>query len=78
MKYFMKEKHIEVAIVGAGVSGLYSAWRLLSGGYVKNVAAFEASERIGGRLLSIVPPNMPNMVAELGGMRIFLLFNPVL
>jgi len=67
----MAETVLDVAIVGAGVSGVYSGWRLLThGSGAGNVAVFEASGRIGGRLLSVSPPGIPNMKAELGGMRI--------
>ncbi|MEO6719015.1 MAG: FAD-dependent oxidoreductase [Ferruginibacter sp.] len=72
----MAYKILDVAIIGAGVSGLYSAWRILSDGYAKEVTVFEASEHIGGRLLSVVPPNIPDMVAELGGMRILPAVQP--
>ena len=75
---------IDVAVVGAGVSGAYTAWRLLGpdaddspaleelrrrrgGPLVVNV--FEGSERVGGRLLSVTPPGLPHLHAELGGMR---------
>jgi monoamine oxidase len=68
---------LDVAIVGGGVSGVYSAWRLLTDGKMKNVAVFEASERIGGRLLSVPAPKIPNMVAELGGMRILPAVQPL-
>jgi len=33
------------------------------------VALFEWSDRIGGRLLSVIPPGMPHVRCELGGMR---------
>jgi Flavin containing amine oxidoreductase len=75
---------IDVAIVGGGVSGAYTAFRLLGapsgqskqlrdwaearGGRL-SVALFEMSDRIGGRLLSARPPGAPNVVCELGGMR---------
>jgi monoamine oxidase len=68
---------LDVAIIGGGVSGVYSAWRLLKDGKMKNVAVFEASERIGGRLLSVPAPKIPNMVAELGGMRILPAVQPL-
>jgi protoporphyrinogen oxidase len=75
---------LDVAIVGGGVSGIYSAWRLIhsnpskssiqrawaekhSDGKLK-IGVFERSDRIGGRLLSLVPPGMPNLRAELGAM----------
>lgn len=70
------ERRIEVAIVGAGVSGVYSGWRLVTEGGLKDVTVFEASERVGGRLLSVEPPGIDNMVAELGGMRILPAVQP--
>lgn len=66
---------LDVAIVGGGVSGLYCAWRLLGADppaaprRYQKVAVFEASDRIGGRLLSVKPPGMPHITCELGGMR---------
>lgn len=69
---------LDVAIVGGGVSGVYCGWRLLGadpqpqGAVVlprRNVALFEMSDRIGGRLLSATPPGMPHVRCELGGMR---------
>jgi monoamine oxidase len=64
---------LDVAIVGGGVSGLYSGWRLLTSaeqtGKRLNTAIFEGSPRLGGRLLSVVPPGIPNARVELGGMR---------
>ncbi len=68
-----------MAIVGGGVSGLYSAWRLLgvdnepidpdAATTKPSVTVFEAGKRLGGRLLSPTPPDLPNLRAELGGMR---------
>jgi monoamine oxidase len=66
----MPEQVLDVAVVGGGVSGIYSAYRLLTEGKARHVTVFEASDHIGGRLLSIPAPKIPNMVAELGGMRI--------
>lgn len=67
---------LDVAIVGAGMSGLYSGWRLLrdgraalGGGGALSVRIFEGSDRVGGRLLSPEPPDMPGTHCELGGMR---------
>ncbi len=63
---------VEVAIIGAGVSGLYSAYRLTND--VNNplpadqVQIFEMSDRIGGRLESVDLPGM-TISGELGGMR---------
>ncbi|GAB6261106.1 flavin monoamine oxidase family protein [Photobacterium sp. R1] len=63
-------QHYDVAIIGAGVSGVYSAWQLKKNFPGKSIAVFEGSDRIGGRLLSVKAPGVDNMVAELGGMRI--------
>ena len=64
---------LDVAIVGAGVSGVYTGWRLLTdpppGRPVPTVQVFEQSQRIGGRLLSVEPPGIPGVFCELGGMR---------
>jgi Flavin containing amine oxidoreductase len=62
---------LDVAIVGAGVSGAYCGWRLLAtaSGPPPRIALFEAADRIGGRLLSLQPPGIPNTRVELGGMR---------
>jgi hypothetical protein len=64
---------LDVAIVGGGVSGIYSGWRLLTsppqGGVPRKVALYECSPRLGGRLLSVTPPDIPNARVELGGMR---------
>jgi monoamine oxidase len=73
---------IDVAIVGGGISGLYSGWRMLTADLRRsrvlgelaqdgqlNVQIFEMSNRVGGRLLSLTPPEMPDFKAEFGGMR---------
>lgn len=72
----MADEHIDIAIVGGGVSGVYSAWRLKHAYPNQRIVIFEASGRIGGRLLSVRPPDIPNMVAELGGMRILPTVQP--
>ena len=79
-----KQAKVDVAIIGAGVSGVYSGWRLLTADPSRSdivqpivdqnngklsVEIFELSERVGGRLLSITPPEMPDFKAEFGGMR---------
>src|ERR1700729_3715446 len=65
-------ENVDVAIVGGGISGLYSAWRLLTGsrGAAPSVAIFESSNRFGGRIYSAPPDGMPPVPAELGAMRI--------
>lgn len=74
---------LDFAIVGGGASGIYTAWRLanatgdeltairdrIGGSGPLKIEVFERSERIGGRLLSASPPNMPDTPMELGGMR---------
>jgi monoamine oxidase len=64
---------LDVAIVGGGVSGVWSGWRLTdpSAGPARRerVGVFELSDRIGGRLLSVRLPGQPTIACELGGMR---------
>ena len=68
---------IDVAIVGAGVSGLYSGWRLRAGDFADSTTlparpvthVFELSDRLGGRLLTAFLDGMPHVRCELGGMR---------
>ncbi|MDQ6803773.1 MAG: FAD-dependent oxidoreductase [Actinomycetota bacterium] len=64
-----RREDLDVAIVGAGVSGVYAGWRLLGAGKARSVTIFEESERIGVRLLSLEPPGLPGVWCELGGMR---------
>lgn len=63
---------IDTAIIGAGVSGLYSAWRLTQDANnpepADQVQIFEMGDRIGGRLESVQLPGM-EITGELGGMR---------
>jgi len=62
---------LDVAVIGGGISGLYTAWRLSgmdTGLNRKRVQIFEASDRIGGRLQSVTLPGM-TIIGELGGMR---------
>ena len=66
----MTNEKIDIAIVGGGVSGVYSAWKLKQRYPEKKIVVFEASDHVGGRLLSVKPPDIDNMMAELGGMRI--------
>ncbi|GAA3944219.1 NAD(P)-binding protein [Chitinophaga oryziterrae] len=66
----MSNEQIDIAIVGGGISGVYSAWTLQKEFPGKKIVVFEGSDHIGGRLLSVKPPHITDMVAELGGMRI--------
>jgi protoporphyrinogen oxidase len=63
------ELHYDVAVIGGGVSGVYTAWRLKQEKPELKVAVFEYGDRIGGRLYSYEMPGMPHVKAELGGMR---------
>ena len=53
-----------IAIIGAGLAGLAAAWRLGKAGLKATV--YEASERVGGRVLSQPDFPSPGLVAELG------------
>lgn len=63
---------LDVAIVGGGVSGIYSGWRLLTApdsDSSQKITLFEGSDRLAGRLMSAIPPGIPDARVELGGMR---------
>jgi monoamine oxidase len=57
---------VGTAVIGGGVAGLYTAWRLAECG--QKVDLFEASDRLGGRLYT-VPIEGTRIHAELGAMR---------
>jgi monoamine oxidase len=69
----MAARELDVAIVGAGVSGVWCGWRLTgeTAGEARRrrVGVFELSDRVGGRLLSVRLPGLPDVACELGGMR---------
>ena len=60
---------IDVAIIGGGISGIYSAWRLANEKNDLKISLFESSERLGGRLYSVAIPGIPERISELGAMR---------
>lgn len=82
----MKENKLpdfDVAVIGGGASGIYTAWRMLlegdqysekikkwttERGHLK-IAIFEGSDRIGGRVLSAKAPGLNDVICEIGGMR---------
>ena len=55
----------EVLVVGGGLAGLTTAWRLRQAGVA--VRVLEAQERVGGRVLSLRGAFPEGLVAELGG-----------
>jgi monoamine oxidase len=65
----------DVAIVGGGISGIYSAWRLKrreeneSKATALEVKVFEFGNRVGGRLETVAFGEAPELRAEVGGMR---------
>jgi glycine/D-amino acid oxidase-like deaminating enzyme/monoamine oxidase len=67
-----ENRETEVAIIGSGVSGLYSAYRLTNDEkfpmFGDKVQIFDMGDRIGGRLESVTLPGM-TIAGELGGMR---------
>ncbi len=63
------ETDLDVAVVGAGIAGVYCAWRLKQAHSDWKIALFESSGRVGGRLLTVTPPGMDHVRCELGGMR---------
>lgn len=69
------EKPERIAVVGGGIAGLYTAWRLScsiadSSARTRRpeVTVFEAGERLGGRIRSLYLPPL-RFRAELGAMR---------
>ena len=57
----------DVAIVGGGPGGAYSAYSLRNSG--QNIGLYEYSNRIGGRTFNYRLPNAPDVILQLGGMR---------
>ncbi|KAH9505684.1 hypothetical protein Btru_055495 [Bulinus truncatus] len=60
-------RYLDVAVIGAGAAGAYSAYRLRNENLT--VEVFEYSDRVGGRLYTSSLPNVPDVPLELGGMR---------
>lgn len=60
---------IDVAIIGGGISGLYSAYRLSENDPSLKINLFEAAPRLGGRIYSVEIPHSGGLVAEMGAMR---------
>ena len=67
--------HCEVAIVGGGTGGLYTAESLLRHKKETKACLFERNERLGGRFYDYVFPQVPD---ETVGRCIWLVFGPLL
>lgn len=59
----------DIVVVGAGISGVFSAMRLRKETGAR-VLVIEASDRVGGRLLSVHFPGLRSQTAEIVGMRL--------
>ena len=59
-------ENVDVVIVGGGVGGLYTAWRLMKSTDL-TIAVLEASDRFGGRFHTVSMPG--GFPADLGAMR---------
>lgn len=58
---------LDIAIVGAGMAGLYATWRLLEAGTKPDrIGLFEADGRLGGRVLTVRPPQDETFALDLG------------
>lgn len=69
-----KPEKCGVAIIGAGMGGVYSAWRLaVDSGAVQpsDICIFEAKARPGGRVLSVSDPvpGFEGFTVDLGAYR---------
>ena len=67
-------EHHSVIIIGAGLSGLYCAWRLHQQNI--NVTVLEARERCGGRILCAAPDKEANDRIDLGPAWLWPMFQP--
>jgi len=61
------QDNLDIAIVGAGPAGTYSAYKLRHNR--KTVGVYEYSDRVGGRLFTYKLPNTQDVNLEIGGMR---------
>lgn len=62
--------HYDIAVVGGGASGAFCALQLKTKYPHLHIALFERGDSLGGRLVSVRPPEAKGVVCELGGMRI--------
>jgi monoamine oxidase len=57
---------LDIAVVGAGMAGLFAAWRLLGQRKELRLAVFEAGRRVGGRASTVCFPGEPGFDIDLG------------
>ncbi|XP_067930194.1 probable flavin-containing monoamine oxidase B [Watersipora subatra] len=65
----------DVVIIGGGIAGLYTAWRLANSTNLK-ILVLEATNRLGGRFLTCEMPG--GFCADMGAMRYSSTCNPIL
>ncbi|XP_062576934.1 aplysianin-A-like [Saccostrea cucullata] len=58
----------DVSIIGAGIGGTYTGWRLRNKGL--RIGIYEYSDRVGGRMYTKTFPDAPDVPIDLGAMRI--------
>ncbi|XP_048242866.1 aplysianin-A-like [Haliotis rufescens] len=58
---------LDIAVIGGGIGGAYTGWRLRDRGL--SISVFEYSDRVGGRLFTAELPVAPGTYLDLGGMR---------
>lgn len=66
LRQALAQSTARIAVVGAGLSGLVAAHRLVQGG-ARSVRVYDAANRVGGRMFSGPDVVAPGHVAELGG-----------
>ncbi|XP_046580637.1 aplysianin-A-like [Haliotis rubra] len=67
---------LDVAVIGGGIGGAYTGWRLRDRGL--SISVFEYSDRVGGRLFSTELPVAPGTYLDFGGMRFKKRGHPIL
>uniref|UniRef100_A0A8W8I6M4 Amine oxidase domain-containing protein n=1 Tax=Magallana gigas TaxID=29159 RepID=A0A8W8I6M4_MAGGI len=58
----------DVTIIGAGIGGSYTGWRLRDKGW--KIGIYEYSDRVGGRMYSKSFPDAPDLPVDFGAMRL--------
>ncbi|XP_067670883.1 L-amino-acid oxidase-like [Haliotis asinina] len=67
---------LDVAVIGGGIGGAYTGWRLRDRGL--SISVFEYSDRVGGRLFTAELPVAPGTYLDFGGMRFKSGAHPIL